>query len=524
MVFVINKNNKPLMPTNRHGHVRKLLKAGLAVPICNNPFTIKLKYDTTEYTQDLYLGVDVGRENIGFGVSKENGECVFMSELKTNNRSVKKAMDKRRAFRHARRHHARLRKQRKALKDGTAIKNGNDDTLRNKLCKSKEVSYPKMDKSITCKVIKGAEPQFANRKKRCELTPSARQLIQMHMLAIQKIMKFLPIKHIIIERNVFNFQKMENCNIRAWEYSKGVLYGYKDYKQYIHELQHGKCLLCDKPIEQYHHIIPKNRGGSNTASNIAGLCDACHNSASGVHKDSDMESRLQEMRPGLFQKYKVSLLNTVMPYLIEEMSGFCNKHDMSFATTQGYDTYRFRKEHGLKKRHCIDGYVISMAGRKVSVVKPADAVYLQQRFKKKSNNIISKLNSRTYSYNGKVVAVNRHKAEEQVADSLEEYMAAYAVEHSKEECFRHLWELTVKPARRTYTFHKNNTVCLFHAGDVIRYQKHNKIKGNTKSDVFIADVLKVSNNKIEFGTKSRDMKYCSVLDSSCIPYIRKDLA
>ena len=30
MVYVLTKESKPLMPTNRHGHVRRLLKAGKA--------------------------------------------------------------------------------------------------------------------------------------------------------------------------------------------------------------------------------------------------------------------------------------------------------------------------------------------------------------------------------------------------------------------------------------------------------------------------------------------------------------
>lgn len=39
IVYVLNKKGKPLMPTTRCGRVHKLLKAGLAVPVNNNPFT-----------------------------------------------------------------------------------------------------------------------------------------------------------------------------------------------------------------------------------------------------------------------------------------------------------------------------------------------------------------------------------------------------------------------------------------------------------------------------------------------------
>ena len=40
MVYVLNKNGQPLMPTNRHGKVKHLLKDGKAKVIKRCPFTI----------------------------------------------------------------------------------------------------------------------------------------------------------------------------------------------------------------------------------------------------------------------------------------------------------------------------------------------------------------------------------------------------------------------------------------------------------------------------------------------------
>ena len=525
MVYVISKSGKPLMPTRRHGKVRRLLKSGLAVPISNMPFTIRLKYETTEYTQDLWLGIDPGRENIGFGVSKENGECVFLAELKTNNKSVKKNMDNRRSYRHQRRHYHRLRKQRKALRDNTSFVNGENNTLRNKPCKSRNISYPRMEKSITCKVISGAEAQFSNRKKRCELTPSARQLVQMHLLSIQKIMKFLPVTHIIIERNCFDFQKLENQDIKSWQYSKGILYGYKDYKQYVYELQNGRCLLCGcLHIDNYHHVRPLSEGGSDTPSNIAGLCDGCHNGVNGVHKNRDTVSRLLELKEGLFQKYKVGLLNTVMPSLIDEVNDYCVRNNISFSTTDGYETFKVRERHELPKRHSVDGYVISISDRNVNI-QLADSVYIQQRFKKKSAASIQKLNFRGYYIlqDGKevLVARNRHKAEGQMEDSLEEYMLDYSSSHSKEECMEHLKSLIVKPAKRTYLAHKYGMVSGIHTGDIVKYEKHNKVKGNVKQDVFVATGIRILSSQVISYTKAKKSEFCRKLSSSCVPYINK---
>ena len=85
-VYIVGKHCKPLMPTTRFGHVRKLLKEKKAVPICNSPFTIKLKYDVPGYTQPVYEGIDTGRENIGDAASLRTARMFFwqMSGRTTN--------------------------------------------------------------------------------------------------------------------------------------------------------------------------------------------------------------------------------------------------------------------------------------------------------------------------------------------------------------------------------------------------------------------------------------------------------
>ncbi|GHV34616.1 hypothetical protein FACS1894187_05560 [Synergistales bacterium] len=55
MVYIISANGNPLMPTTRHGKVRRLLKKGKAKVVQRTPFTIQLLYETTEYTQPITL-------------------------------------------------------------------------------------------------------------------------------------------------------------------------------------------------------------------------------------------------------------------------------------------------------------------------------------------------------------------------------------------------------------------------------------------------------------------------------------
>ena len=60
MVYVQDIDGKPMMPTTRHGKVRQLLKDKKAVVINTCPFTIKLMYKTSDYKQEIVLGVDAG--------------------------------------------------------------------------------------------------------------------------------------------------------------------------------------------------------------------------------------------------------------------------------------------------------------------------------------------------------------------------------------------------------------------------------------------------------------------------------
>ena len=107
VVYVLNKEGKPLMPTTRYCHVRILLKQKKARVVGMNPFTIKLNYDTPDVTQDLILGIDPGRTNIGVTVVKEDGTSLFSAELATRNKEIPKLMANRKSYRMQHRKHRR---------------------------------------------------------------------------------------------------------------------------------------------------------------------------------------------------------------------------------------------------------------------------------------------------------------------------------------------------------------------------------------------------------------------------------
>ena len=74
MVYVLNKDGIPLMPTKRHGKVRRMLKNGQAKVVKRCPSTIQLLYDTTNYTQPINLGIDAGSKHIGVCAATEKEE------------------------------------------------------------------------------------------------------------------------------------------------------------------------------------------------------------------------------------------------------------------------------------------------------------------------------------------------------------------------------------------------------------------------------------------------------------------
>ena len=111
MVYVISIEGQPLMPTKRHGHVRRLLKEGKAKVIKRCPFTIQLLYKTPNITQPITLGVDAGSKTVGLSATTKK-EVLFEAELTLRN-DIVKLLSTRRELRRARRHRkTRYRKPR----------------------------------------------------------------------------------------------------------------------------------------------------------------------------------------------------------------------------------------------------------------------------------------------------------------------------------------------------------------------------------------------------------------------------
>ena len=84
MVYVISQEGRPLMPCS-NVIARLLLKNGKAKVKKREPFTIKLTYKTTNYTQNLTLGVDTGSGTLGSAVVRDNGDVVYVDSSNLTN-------------------------------------------------------------------------------------------------------------------------------------------------------------------------------------------------------------------------------------------------------------------------------------------------------------------------------------------------------------------------------------------------------------------------------------------------------
>lgn len=458
-VYVLDPERNPLMPTTRYGKVRRMLKSGQAKPVRNLPFTIQLTYmPKTRICQPVTVGFDPGRTNIGIASVREDGTCLDLTHCETRNKQIPKLMEKRRQNRQASRRGERLARKRLAKRLGTTSK------------KVLERILPGCEKPLKVKDIINTESRFNNRlRPEGWLTPTATQLLRTHVNLLKLMCRMLPVTDVVVEVNKFAFLQLDQPGVKKWNlnFQQGDLFGTDGVRDAVSIQQNGFCLLCKKkPIEHYHHIIPRSKRGSNTVSNIAGLCTDCHRL---VHTSQESAERLEEKKSGMNKKYGgTSVLNQIIPFLFVEFEKMFPGH--TFATT-GWNTKQFREFHDLKKDHAVDAYCIAvsiLADPKIDLPETGHEIV---QYRRHDRARIKRQTERTYYLDGKSVCKNRHKRFEQKTDSLEEFAAKNPDLVS---------ELTVKKSKRSYNNLKRNlpgTIVLYEG---IRYILSGRSSGGTQ--------------------------------------------
>lgn len=313
MVYVLNKEGKPLMPTKRYAKIRILRKKGLLKIVNVKPFTVQLLYDTKNITQDITLGIDSGYLNIGFSAITEKQELIS-GEVKLL-QGQKERLCERASYRRLRRQRLRYRK-----------------------------------------------PRFNNRissKKEGWLAPSIQHKLDSHIRFIEKLQKILPITKIVIEVANFDIQKIKNPEIEGKLYQEGEMKGFWNLREYIlyrdgHKCQNPDCKNKDEnPILMIHHIIFREKGGTDSPVNLTTLCNKCH-TPSNHKKGKFLYDWMIEGR-----KVKGFKDSTFMSIVRWRLLNYLNSLDIETKHTYGFETKSKRIELGLEKSHFNDAFCIA---------------------------------------------------------------------------------------------------------------------------------------------------------------------
>ncbi len=312
MAYVINYDGEPLMPCEPV-IARLLLKNRKAKCVKKIPFTIKLLYQTTSYTQDLTLGIDTGSGKVGSAVINESSEVIYLSEVEVRN-DISDKMKQRSKYRRNRRN--RKTRYRKA--------------------------------------------RWLNRKnsiKKDRFSPTMTSKINSHIKEIDFVKSILPITRIILETATFDPHALKNPEVlkNKYLYQKGINYGFANTKAYVLNRDNHTCKKCggqskDNRLE-VHHIVFRSNGGSDEQDNLLTLCKTCHDK---VHKNELV------LKGG---KVKGSLkhatqMNSIRAQLLKRLP---NSEE-----TFGFITKEHRQLMELPKEHYIDAVVIASQGKRFS--------------------------------------------------------------------------------------------------------------------------------------------------------------
>lgn len=312
MVYVLTKDNKPLMPTERFGKVRKLLKSGKAKVVKRTPFTIQLLYDTTEFTQPVSLGIDAGSKHIGVSATTKD-KVLYEADVELRNDIVDLLSTRRQNRRNRRNRKTRYRKAR-----------------------------------------------FDNRvhsKHKGWLAPSIEQKINTHLTVVKKVHEILPISNTVVEVAAFDTQLLKAKELglplpEGADYQQGEqLYSW-NVREYVLFRDGHKCRCCKGKskdnILNTHHIESRKTGGD-APNNLVTLCETCHKK---YHKG--LITLPKDITRG--NKYNDAAFMGIMRWT------FYNKLKKLYpnvSITFGYITKNTRIENGLPKDHYIDARCIS---------------------------------------------------------------------------------------------------------------------------------------------------------------------
>lgn len=297
MVYVLNKNGRPLMPCSSR-KARMLLSAGKATVAKRTPFVIRLLHGSSGYVQPVTMGVDSGFTHVGISVVTGTKE-IYAADVELR-RDLVDLNSERRMYRRNRRNRKTWYRQ----------------------------------------------PRFDNRRKPegC-LAPSIQHKLDSHKKLIKGVKAILPIDLVIIEVAAFDIQKIKNPDTEGTGYQNGDQAGFWNVREYVlyrdgHKCQAPKCNGKDKVLN-VHHIESRKTGG-NRPDNLITLCESCHDR----HHKGMVRLTLAQSKG-----FKAETFMSMVRWRLVNETGADH--------TYGYITKTNRIALGLAKSHVNDAYVIA---------------------------------------------------------------------------------------------------------------------------------------------------------------------
>lgn len=297
MVYVLNKNARPLMPCSSR-KARMLLSAGKAVVVKRTPFVIRLIHGTSGYVQPVTLGVDSGFTHVGLSAVTNKAE-VYATDVELR-KDLVDLNSERRMYRRNRRNRKTWYRQ----------------------------------------------PRFDNRRKPDGwLAPSIQHKLESHKKLIAVVNSILPVSRMIIEVAAFDIQKIKNPDISGEGYQNGDQTGFWNVREYVlyrdgHRCQAPKCNGKDKVLN-VHHIESRKTGGDRPG-NLITLCETCHKK----HHDGVEKLKLKPSN-----SFKAETFMSMVRWRLVNETGAEHSY--------GYITKTNRIALGLAKSHVNDAYVIA---------------------------------------------------------------------------------------------------------------------------------------------------------------------
>lgn len=303
---------------------RQLLRSGRAAVGRKHPYTIQLLDQEGGETQPVALKIDPGYSTTGLALVAENKRglrLAWAAELTHRGGIIKKRLESRSAVRRGRR--------------------------------SRKLRY--------------RSPRFNNRRGKYNrvtrwLPPSMRSRLDNVTTWVTRLRCFVPITSLSLEWNKFDTQKMQNPEISGVEYQRGELHECELWL-YLLEKWGRRCAYCgvqDTPLER-EHIVPKSRGGSNRASNLALSCRSCN-----VSKGNKTAAEFghPEIQAKAKEPLKAAAALTATRWALLEA---LNELGLPIELGTGGMTYYNRLHQGHEKHHWVDAACIGESGRHVFI-------------------------------------------------------------------------------------------------------------------------------------------------------------